>query len=120
MSEQALCLIAISAINAAFFLGLAYRGYVDAKTRRMEAGLMWQRYAINQHLAKHGIAHHQVLPALLRLAEFSFERDGEIWTCSRSEDGSLEFAKKEMDAQASAPEEHRNAEAMTTASKGKD
>ncbi len=85
-------------IQAAFLLYMAYGIYADVRHALMCVRLKWQRFLINRHLARHGIAHEQVLPALMELDAFSFECGGEIWTCRRGENGKYDFTRKQETA----------------------
>ncbi len=87
-------LIAITVAGTAYVLALAYRGYAEARNCLMTVRLKWQRYVINRHLAKHGIAHDQILPALMQLEAFSFECGGQILTLRRDADGNFDVVLK--------------------------
>lgn len=98
MSAAQYGLIAVCVAGTTYVLVLAYLGYAEARNCLIGIRLKWQRYLINRHLARHGIAHDQVLPALMQLESFSFECGGEICTFRRGENGRFDFTRKE-DAQ---------------------
>ena len=93
MSDTTFFVLALT-VQAAFLLPVGYEIYAEARKALMSVRLMWQRYLINRHLAKHGIAHDQVLPALMQLESFSFEVGGQVWTCRRGENGKYDFTPK--------------------------
>ena len=98
-------LIAICVAGTSYVLVVAYLGYAEAKHCLVNVCLKWQRYWINRHLAKHGISHDQVLPALMQLESFSFECGGQFWTFRRGANGAFDVVlKKDADAQPPAVE----------------
>jgi hypothetical protein len=95
MSAAQYGLIAICVAGTAYVLAVAYLAYAEARKCLVNVCLKWQQYAMNRRLAKHGIAHDQVLPALMELDAFSFECGGEIWICRRGENGKYDFTRKQ-------------------------
>ncbi len=88
-------LIAVCVAGTTYVLVLAYLGYAEARNCLIGVRLKWQRYWINRHLARHGIAHDQVLPALMQLESFSFECGGEICTFRRGENSTFDLVPRE-------------------------
>ena len=105
MSAAQFGLIAVCVAGTTYVLVLAYLGYAEARNCLIGVRLKWQRYWINRHLARHGIAHDQVLPALMQLESFSFECGGQIWTFRRGANGAFDVVlKKDAEAQSAALE----------------
>src|SRR5262245_31506879 len=104
MSAAQIGLMVVGVAGTAYVLAVTYRGYAEARLCLANACLKWQRFFINRDLAKHGIAHDQVLPALMQLDSFSFERGEQICTFRRGADGTFDVVPRK-DAETQPQEE---------------